>query len=158
MLEFRFIDSFRFMASSLDKLSSLLPHYKKVTTKAKWSDPEDFELFTRKGVLCYDFITNEKVLDEKKDKLPDIEHFYNQLTGEACKESEYQLAERIWEKFNCKTLGEYSDIYLQTDVLLLVDIFENFREECLQHYEIDPAHFVTLASFAFQEVIARRSN
>ena len=53
------------------------------------------------------------------------------------------------EHFNCKTLGEYSDLYLKIDVLLLADVFENFRDICLQTYRLDPAFYYTAPGFSF---------
>jgi len=59
----------------------------------------------------------------------------------------YAHAENAWQRFSSQTLGEYSDLYLKTDVLLLTDIFENFRKNCIASYDFDPAHYYVLPSF-----------
>ena len=54
---------------------------------------------------------------------------------------DYEHAINVWNKFNMKTFGDYHDIYLKSDVLLLADIFENFRDLCLSYYKLDPVHY-----------------
>ena len=49
----------------------------------------------------------------------------------------------IWEAFETKNLGEYHDLYVKCDTYLLADVFENFRDMCLNEYRLDPAHFFT---------------
>ena len=64
--------------------------------------------------------------------------------------SDYRHAQRVFKTFNNKNLGDYHDLYVESDVLLLVDVFENFRNQCLKTYDLDPAYFLTLPSLAWQ--------
>ena len=70
--------------------------------------------------------------------------FRNDLTGEDISDCDYEFYKEICGKFNIKTLGEYHDLYLKSDVLLLSDVFENFRETCYQYYKLDPALITVL--------------
>ena len=69
---------------------------------------------------------------------------------------DYEHALQVWDIMEKKTLGCYHDMYLKTDVLLLADVFENFRDVCLQHYKLDPAHFYTAPGLAWQAAIKYR--
>ena len=84
---------------------------------------------------------------------PPRESFYSSLTGEAVSEADYAHAETVWQRFGIRTLSEYSDLYLKTDVLLLADIFENFRESCIKSYELDAAHYYTLPGFTWDAML-----
>ena len=64
--------------------------------------------------------------------------------------SDYRHAQRVFKTFNNKNLGDYHDLYVQSDVLLLTDVFENFRNQCLKTYGLDPANFLTFPSLACQ--------
>jgi len=79
--------------------------------------------------------------------LPPRESFYSSLTSDTVSESDYAHAANIWQRFSVRTLSEYSDLYLKTDVLLLADIFKNFRDKCIESYGLDPAHYYTLSGF-----------
>ena len=63
-------------------------------------------------------------------------------------EDDYQCAQRVWEEFSIRNVGDYHDLYLTTDVVLLANIFEALRETCLEHYKLDPAHFYTSPGLA----------
>ena len=80
--------------------------------------------------------------------------FYSYLYEEDITDEDYRRAQRIWEHFNIKNIGEYHDLYLMTDVYLLTDVFENFREMCLNYYGLDPAHYITLPNFAWSAFLA----
>ncbi|XP_053592998.1 uncharacterized protein LOC128667355 [Microplitis demolitor] len=147
----RFIDSFRFMASSLDKLASNLNDCDKQITQQHYSDPEKFKLVTRKGVIPYEYVTDIDKLNDKQ--LPDQDSFYSKLSNEGVSDNDYALAQLVWNKFDIKTLGEYSDLYLKTDVLLLADIFQNFRHNCMATYSLDPLHYYTAPGLAFDAML-----
>lgn len=86
-------------------------------------------------------------------KLPSKSKFYSSLTDENVSDSDYAHAQKIWRKFNIKTLGEYSDLYLLTDVLILSDVFENFRNLCLSTLNLDASYYLTAPGFAFDAML-----
>ena len=69
--------------------------------------------------------------------------------------TDYAHANNVFKKFNINNLGEYHDLYVRSDTLLLVDIFENFRQSCLENYELDPAHFVSLPGLVWQACLKK---
>ena len=85
-------------------------------------------------------------------ELPSIKKFRNELNNTEISDSEYQHAREVWDAFKIKNLGEYHDLYLKTDVLLLSDIFENFRDTCLKYYGLDPAHYLTSPGLAWDAI------
>ena len=112
---------------------------------------ENFDLLTRKGVFPYEYIDCVEKLEELQ--LPPRESFYSSLTGDTVSESDYAHADNVWQRFFIQTLGEYSDLYLKTDVLLLADIFENFRNSCVASYGLDPAYYYTLPGFTWDAML-----
>lgn len=147
----RFIDSFRFMSTSISKLSSYLKDSEKNITRAHCDSLEKFELLTRKGIFPYQHVDSFEKLNETK--LPAKEKFYSSLTGESVSQSDYEFAQKVWNIFNIKTLGEYSDLYLKTDILLLGDIMENFRDNCIATYQLDCLHYYTTPGFAYDAML-----
>ena len=81
--------------------------------------------------------------DLTKRQLPPIEAFYSKLTDETITNKDYEHVQQVWNKFNCKTLGDYHDLYLKTDVVLLADVFQTFRKTCMGSYKLDPLHYYT---------------
>ena len=110
-------------------------------------------MLLRKGVYPYEYMDgwdkfNEKIILGK-------ELFYSNLTLENISETDYAHANNVFKKFNINNLGEYHDLYVRSDTLLLADIFENFRQSCLKNYELDPAHFVSLPGLARQACLKK---
>ena len=103
-------------------------------------------MLLRKGVYPYEYIDEWDKFNEKI--IPGKESFYSNLTLENISETDYDHANNVFKKFNINNLGEYHDLYVRSDTLLLADIFENFRQSCLKNYELDPAHFVSWLSMA----------
>ncbi|KAJ8915272.1 hypothetical protein NQ315_014780 [Exocentrus adspersus] len=120
---------------------------KKTIVRAHCNTDKEFNLLTRKGVFPYDYIDSWERFTETC--LPSKTNCYSQLYDQCITDQDYQHALDVWKTFNIKTLGEYSDLYLKNDVLLLADIFENFRRTCLLTYELDPLHFYTAPGLAF---------
>ena len=68
---------------------------------------------------------------------------------------DYRHGNNVFKRFKLKNLGEYHDLYVQSDTLLLADVFENFRNTCLKVYELDPAHFLSLPGLAWQACLKK---
>ena len=117
------------------------------------NDLDKFIMLLRKGVYPYEYIDEWDKFDEKV--LPDKESFYSNLTLENISEIDYVHANNVFKKFNINNLGEYHDLYVGSDTLLLVDMFENFRQSCLENYELDPAHVVSLPGLAWQACLKK---
>lgn len=153
VIKFRFIDSFRFLSESLAVLADNLRSSDLKITREVWCDLDDnrFSLIQRKGVYPYDYIKSEAQL--KETSLPPIEHFYNLLNETGITQEEYDFAQTVWDAFKVRTLEEYTEIYLKTDVLLLADVFQNFRKACLESYHLDPAHYFTLPGYSWDAML-----
>ena len=144
--EIRFIDSFKFMAASLDSLVKNLPKdsFKNLTEFYKG---DELKLLLRKGVFPYDWFDSFDRLSSTS--LPPKESFHSILNDSGITEEDYQYAQKVWETFNMKTMRDYHDLYLKSDVLLLSDVFENFRDVCLDNYHLDPAFYYTAPGLAW---------
>ncbi|KAK4871823.1 hypothetical protein RN001_015947 [Aquatica leii] len=147
----KFLDSFRFMASSLDKLAQNLNPDQFVHVRKYFSDVNKFNLIRQKGVFPYSYIDSYARL--KETRLPSYNEFYDQLRDSNISENDYTRANEVWSLFKCKNLGEYSDLYLKSDVLLLTDVYENFREICLNIYGLDPAQYLTAPGLAWDAAL-----
>ena len=164
-------DSFSFITASLDKLVSMTKNDNTdEKERSKWvlrdnwqsnfrySSKNDIiktekclDLLTEKGVYPYDYMNAfDKFNDEQ---LPSKEQFYSRLTEEGITNDDYTKAKQIWKHFDIKNMGEYHDLYLKTDALLLTDVFENFRDMCLSYYGLDPVYYYTLPNFAFDAML-----
>ncbi|ELT88969.1 hypothetical protein CAPTEDRAFT_103875, partial [Capitella teleta] len=86
-------------------------------------------------------------------QLPPIEAFYSQLSGEGISKDDYEHAKNVWKEFGMRTLRDYHDLYNQSDVLLLADVFENFRDVCCTHYGLDPAWYYTAPGLAWDAAL-----
>ena len=75
------------------------------------------------------------------------------MNEENISQEDYNHAQLVWDSFKIKNLGEYSDLYLKTDVLLLADIFFNFWISCLESYGLDIYHYITLAAFSWDAML-----
>lgn len=125
--QLKFIDSFNFLCTSLDKLTKTLHTNNFHHMRLYFPDKDLFKLVCRKGVYCYDYMDGWEKYNETK--LHDKSHFFNKLI-----EDDYQHAITVWKTFKITSLGEYTDIYLKCNVLLLCDIYEKFRDMSLDHY------------------------
>jgi hypothetical protein len=151
-----FIDSMSFIQASLERLVDCLSQNKieNINTKFNhfmkhFSELTDDQklLLTQKGVYPYDFMD---CFDKfKTTSFPTIEQCYSKLNKEDLDPKDYERATTVWKEFSMKNMGEYHDLYLKTDVLLLADVFENFRSNCLTSYKLDPVHYYTLPGFAW---------
>ena len=143
--EIRFLDSFKFLQTSLANLVSNLSKEDFHNTNHVFK--KNVDLLTRKGVYPYDYVSSLDKLSETQ--LPPKEEFYSQLYDEDISDDDYQHAINVWNTFNRKTIRDYHNLYLKSDVLLLADVFENFRKTCLKHYKLDPVHYYTSPGLAW---------
>ena len=146
----RFIDSLNFLQGSLDSLVSATPKESLniTSTISKGSD-----LLYKKGIYPYEYMDSWGRFSETK--LPDKENLYSKLNDEHITDEEYAHAQTVWETFECKTLGDYHDLYVKTDVALLADVFENFRNLCQEQYGLDPAHYYTSPGLSWDALLKK---
>ena len=141
-----FKDSLKFMSSSLGALVNNLPKngFKNIS---KYYTPEQVELIKQKGFYPYEFMDTEEKFNDTK--LPPREVFYSKLSGKGISEKNYKHACNVWNTFKMKTFKDYHKLYNETDVLLLADVFENFRNLCLKIYGLDPVYYYTAPGLAW---------
>ena len=150
--EIRFIDSFKFMASSLDKLTANLDEASFQCVN-RFFHGQVVDLVRRKGIYPYDYVDSITKLSETK--LPPQEQFYSELNHSSISDENYEHARNVWKYFDMKTIRDYHDLYLKTDVLLLADIFENFRDVCIENYKLDPAWYYTSPALAWDACLKK---
>ena len=194
----KFIDSYRFMSSSLSKLVDNLSegyhnnkyldckccldyikikneklllkcfnfnkYYKKKFNqdlikkfKNTYSfcdnDLNKFVLLLRKGLYLYEYMDSWEKFNETS--LPSKKDFYSNLNMEDINDINYRHGKNVFKGFKLENSGDYHDLYVQSDTLLLADVFENFRDMCLKEYELDPAHFLSLPGLAWQACLKK---
>ena len=127
----RFVNTYEFCNKNLNKLILLL----------------------RKGVCHYEYMVNWERFDETS--LPKKESFYSNLNMENIDDIYYRHGNNVFKRFELKYLGEYHDLYVQSDTLLLADVFANFKDMCLEVYDLDPTHFLSLPGLAWQACLKK---
>ena len=145
-----FIDSFQFTSQSLDTLVKNLPKEEFKYTSKEFKNKE-FDLMTRKGVYPYDYMDSFDKFDEQS--LPIKKEFYSIMNDQHISDDEYNHAQNVWNTFKLKTMGDYHDLYLKSDILLLTDVFENFRKTCLDYYKLDPCHYFTSPGLSWDAML-----
>ena len=145
-----FKDSLKFMASSLEALVNNLPEdaFKNLN---KYFTPEQVKLLKQKGFFPYDYLDDIKKLKDKKP--PPQKAFYSKLTEKGINNYNYNHVLNVWKTWKMKSLKDYLELYNECDVLLLADIFENFRDVCLKNYGLDPVYYYTAPGLAWDAML-----
>jgi len=143
----KFIDSFQFLSASLDDLVSLLLKSGKENFQNTIKYLGNDDLVYRKGIYPYAYMTDRSKFQETQ--LPPIEKFHNTLHDEPLSAEDYQRAQETWKFFGIRNLQQFHDHYLLSDVLLLSDVFQNFRQTVLQKHGLDCLYYPTLPSLAW---------
>ncbi|XP_072159613.1 uncharacterized protein [Bemisia tabaci] len=142
-----FIDSIRHLPSSLDNLVSSVPETSLVHARRLCTNDDQFNLVKKKGVYCYDYISDAKKLADTVP--PPKEAFYNRLQNTHISDADYERFCTTWTAFGFKNLGEYADFYLKLDVCLLADVMQEFRGFCMNNYGLDCINYLTLPAFSY---------
>ena len=137
------------MVSSLEGLVGNLGLEKLIETRKEFGGKA--ELLSRKGIYPYDYMNGIKKFSE--EKLPPKEKFFSKLNDCNISDEDFDHAKRIWKEFGVKNLGEYHDLYLKSEVLLLADVFEEFRNVCLKNYSLDPAWYYTSPGLSWDALL-----
>lgn len=153
--KFRFIDSYMFLPSTLDQLVSYLPADRHISLEAVGSKigytHDQIQLLLRKVTHPSDYIDS---FDKYSNaSLPSKEEFYSRNAHRATDDLDYQHAENVWSAFGIDHMGEYSDLYLLSNVLHLADVFEYFRTVCHEFYHIDPANYITASALSWSAML-----
>ena len=148
--QLKFLDSFQFTPKSIDVLSKTLEddEFKYLVESCTTSHSD---LVRRNCVYRCDYMDSFERFDETE--LPTQDAFFNKLSGSSCSDIDYAHASRVWDAFGCDTIVDYHDVYLQLDVLLLVDFFEKFRRTCLDFYSLDPLHYYITPGLAWDAAL-----
>ena len=116
-------------------------------------DLNKFSPLLRKSVYPYEYMDSWEKFNEVS--LPNKESFYSELNKEGITDEEYVHAQKVWEVFKIKNLDEYHDLYVQSVTFLLRDVYENFRDRCIDTYKLDPAHFLSAPGLAWQACLKK---
>src|SRR6218665_4028159 len=150
----RFIYSLQFLNCSLDTLVKNLEKggEEKFEHMARLHPiKEQFKLLLRKGVYPYEYMDGPERMDEPS--LPPQDKFFSRLTDSSISDEDYKHAQTVWSKFALRTMRDFHDLYLKSDVILLADVFEEFRKMCLNYYKLDPVHYFSCPGLSFDAML-----
>ena len=157
--ENKFTDNMKSMVSSLlqsiDKVSEADKKKSQAALIEKFyntyqlynKDLNKFALLLRKGVYPYEYMDSWNKFNKPAPLVED--HYYNKLNQKGITKEDLKHVKKVCDTFKIKNLGEYHDLYVQSDTALLADVFENFRDKCIKIYELDPAHFLSAPGLAY---------
>ena len=128
---------------------------KKIPNKYRFcnKDISKFILLLRKGVYPYEYMDSWKYSMKLPFQIKKF--FYSELNLEDIADIDYVHAQKVFKEFKSKNLVDYYDLYVQGDTLLLADIFENFRNKCIEIYELEPAHFLSVPGLAWEACLKK---
>lgn len=158
---FEFADSYSFLQASLDTLATNLKVSKhdfniiKQTYLAKTNgkfDKEKYEMVLQKSYFPYEFCTSLSKMVATK-KLPRRSQFYSALSEKTITLEEHNFAKKVWKKFECKNLLDYTKLYCKIDTLLLTETFQYFRQSMMSFSSLDPAHYISLPSYSYDSML-----
>ena len=115
-------------------------------------DLNKFVLLLRKGVYPYEYMDSWERFNETS--LPPKKDFYSELTLEDISDKGYAHAQKVFEEY-CTDIGDYHDLYVQTDTLLLADVFEKFRDKWIEIYGLDSSHFYSEPGLAWKAYLKK---
>ena len=139
--QLEFLDSFQFLTSSLEELATDTFDFK--ITRREFGKTDTA---LRKGIYPYEYSDSKKNRRNKITIPP-------KLTDESINQKDYEHSQRVLKEFNCKTVGDYHDLYLKTDVVLLAEVFQTFRKPCLDAYKLDPLHYNTAPGLSWDALL-----
>ena len=116
-------------------------------------DLNKFALLLRKGVYPYEYMDSWKRFNEPVPLVED--HYYSKLNQKGITKEDLKHVKKVCDAFKIKNLGEYHDLYVQSDTSLLADVFENFRDKCIEKDEIDPAHFLSAPGLTWKACLKK---
>ena len=111
------------------------------------------KLLIRKGIYPYEYMDSWGRF--KETSLPPAKHFYSSLNMSGISDVDYKHTCSVWQEFKIRNIGEYHDLYLRTDVILLANVFESFRRVCLENYGLDLSHFYTVPGLAWKACLKK---
>ena len=147
----KFLDSFQFLPASLDSLAQQMKDSDFKYMTRFFPDPTKRALMLRKGVFPYDYMTSMDKFDETQ--LPPQSAFYNRLTDEPISDEDYEFAQQVWTLCECRTLRDYHDLYLKSDVFLTTDIGEKFRDDSQALYGLEFVHYYSLPGLSWDAAL-----
>lgn len=158
-LRLKFLDSMAFVAGSLDKLVSGLSSqgrdfssFEMLKLHCAYATDENIQFLCQKGEYPYEYMDSFQKLEERQ--LPSKENFFSKLSDSHISDADYARAQQAWQLFNCQTLADYHDAYLQLDVLLLADVFESFRKTMMRGYNgLDPCNYLSLPNYCWNAML-----
>ena len=139
------------MATYLDKLVKACPKESFTLLRNKFGFWDQIDLLLQKGIYPYEYVDSFYKFHETC--LPPIEEFYSSLKQSGINREEYERAQRVWEAFDLSNMGDYHDLYVTTDTLLLAGVFGNFRRVCKQNYGLDPANYYAAPGLSWDALL-----
>ena len=136
-----------------NKIDKELKKRFKNTFKFSNNDINQFILLLRKGVYPYEYMDDWEKFNETT--LPEKEGFYSNLNMEDITDADYMYAKTVCKDFEIKNLGEYHDLYLKIETLLLADVFKNFRKIFFKIFHLDPVKFLSAPGLAWQAALKK---
>ena len=158
---FEFIDSISFLQASLGSLAddlrdsnhdfNILKQTFLTQTNGKF-DQEKYEMVLKKSYFPYEYCQSLEIMLETK-KIPKRSAFYSVLNETTITADEHKFAKKVWKKFECKNLLDYTKLYCKIDTLLLCEVFQSFRKAMAGFSGLDPAHYISLASYSYDSML-----
>lgn len=158
---FEFVDTLAFLQAPLSELCSdlkdtghqyeILKQTFLVRTNGKF-DKKKYDMVLEKSFFPYEYCQSLEQM-ESVTELPERKHFKSSLTEKNISAADHKFAKKVWEKFQCKNLIDYTKVYCKIDTILLAEVFQKFRKSMHSFSGLDPAHYISLPSYSYDSML-----